>query len=234
MIFLLKMAMASDIQLANSYNGEFSVDIQGAGERAVIFVHDEGEDKRNFAALAEQMATESLITVNFDLIGHGERSSQPVVDPFMYMDIQTIIVDLQKKGVKDIQCLGVGLGGILCMQAISPQTPLTQIGIISPITTVRHQNLFSNYNAYPKYPLFVIAGNLDSISLAAILRLEEQRDVLLVNVDSATRGTRLLIETPQLELQLMDWIWGSSELMPKRLPIDIKQEVEVTGERLPF
>lgn len=232
--FLFSIVFAKEIILENPYNGKFIADIEGEGKRAVIFVHDDGSDKRNFAALSHQLANQNLRTVNFDLVGHGERTEARVVDPFMYLDIQTIIKNLRADGVRDVQCVGVGLGGILCMQAISEQTPISQIAIISPISPSRHQSLFTNIDSYPDFPIFVIAADQDPISLSAILRLEEKREVILLNPNSLHRGTILLIENPELERELRTWIWKNSDLMRKKPPMKIDVKIEVEGERLPF
>lgn len=232
--FLFSLVFAKEVMLENSYHGRFIADIRGRGKKAVIFVHDDGSSKKNFEGLAEQLASKNLRTVNFDLVGHGNRKDTPVIDPFMYLDIQTIIKKLRKSGVRDIQCVGVGLGGILCLQAISEQTPMSQVAIISPVSPVRHQSLFSNIDAYPQFPLFVIAADQDAVALQAIVKLEEKREVILLNAKSSERGTILLVQHPELEKDLREWIWKRSKYLRKKPPLTIDAKIEVKGEKLPF
>ena len=231
--FLLSIVFAEPLTLQNAYNGKFTINVEGAGDKAVIFVHDDGGDKRNFEGLAGQMANESLRTVTFDLIGHGERTDTVPMDPFIYLDIQTIILQLRKDGVRDVQCVGAGFGGTLCLQAITTQTPMSQVAIISPITPIRHQSVMSNIDAYPDFPLFVIAGAQDAISLPAVLRLEEKRTLLLLNPNTSKRGTIILIEYPEMEKELRMWIWKKSDKFP-RSPMKIGATIEVKGEKLPY
>ena len=155
------------------------------------------------------------------------------MDPFIYLDIQTIILQLRKDGVRDVQCVGAGFGGTLCLQAITTQTPMSQVAIISPITPVRHQSVMSNIDAYPDFPLFVIAGAQDAISLPAVLRLEEKRTLLLLNPNTSKRGTIILIEYPEMEKELRMWIWKKSDKFP-RSPMKIGATIEVKGEKLPY
>jgi hypothetical protein len=179
------------------------------------------------------MANESLRTVTFDLIGHGERADTVAMDPFIYLDIQTIILQLRKDGVRDVQCVGAGFGGTLCLQAITEDTPMSQVAIISPITPVRHQSVMSNIDAYPEFPVFVIAGSQDIISLPAVLKLEEKRTLLLLNPNTSKRGTSILIEYPEMEKELRMWIWKKSDKFP-RSPMKIDVNIEVKGEDLPY
>lgn len=232
--FLFSLVFAKEVMLKNSYNGKFAADIRGKGRKAVIFVHDDGASKSHFEGLAVQMASRNLRTVNFNLVGHGERKNVHVVDPFMYLDIQTIIKELRDDGVRDVQCVGAGLGGILCMQAISEQTPMSQVAIISPASPVRHLSLFTNIDSYPQFPVFVIAADQDPIALPTILKLEEKREVILLNPSSTERGTILLVQHPELEKELRDWIWKKSKLMRKRPPIKLNTKIKVEGENLPF
>ena len=135
-------------------------------------------------------ASRKLRTVHFDLAGSGGRSKEEAYYPFMHIEVQAIIKHLQNKGVKDIQCVGSGFGAILCMQAISEATPVSQIGIISPVHTKFNQSLFSNIESYPKlHPIFVIMGT-DTIGEHCLSRLENHRKVLLFASGSRKSGSR--------------------------------------------
>lgn len=228
-----QIAIAETITLNTPFMGDFSIEEQGKGKRAVIFVHGEHESASNMTRLADFFASRKLRTVHFDLPGSGERSNEDAVYPFMHLEVQAVIQHLRDDGVKDVQCVGSGFGAILCMQAISKETPLSQIGIIDPVHTKFNQSLFSNIDAYPKmHPIFVIMG-ADPVGEHCLARIEARRKVLLFGTSSRKPGTELLITHPDLEEHLRDWVY---KRIPNRRvpPIDMTHETTLTGEPLPF
>jgi len=229
----LSLAFATEVTLTTPFMGDFTIEEQGRGRKAVVFVHGEGESASSMARLADVFATRKLRTVYFDLAGSGVRSNQEVLYPFMHLEIQAIIRHLREDGVRDIQCVGSGFGAIACMQAISKETPLSQIGIIDPVHTKFNQSLFSNIDAYPKtQPIFVIMGT-SPVGEHCLSRIEEHRQVLLFATPSPKPGMQLLTEHPDLEQHLRAWIWKK---IPNRrvAPVDMSQELLSEGEPLPF
>ena len=231
---LMTAVWAKTITLSTPHMGKFTVEQQGRGKSAVIFVHDAHEDARNMKRLADLFASPKMRTVYFDLPGSGERAEEEALHPFMHIEVQTIILYLQAKGVKDIQCVGSGLGAILCMQALSESTPLSQIAILGPVNTKYHQSLFSNLKAYPQdHPILVISSQ-DRVAELCIARLEEEHEVLLYLTDGYQRGTRLIVIDPSLEKPLRDWVWKKIPVKSKSPKVNIEHETKVTGRPLPF
>ena len=231
------VAFAADVLLSNPYNGSFVVDAQGRGKKAVIFVHDDGKDKRNFAYLSGKLATRKLRTVNFDLLGHGERSDEEAIYPLMHTDVRSVIQYLQDQGVTEIQCVGEGIGGTICMQAISDQTPLHQIAIISPVTTLHHQNLFAHIDSYPDRPIMVITADQEAHGMRTTIRLEKELSVSTHLVSDYRRGLVLLLEYPKMEQTLVNWIRRAPDFRgtwDSVRTVEIDHELNVEGERLPF
>ena len=232
-LWLSMLAVAAPVTLETPFTGTFTIEQQGKGKRAVIFVHGEDESAEHMARLAEFFATRKLRTVHFDLAGAGARVDEDPVYPFVHIEVQAIVAHLRADGVRDVQCVGSGFGAIACMQAISEQTPISQIGIIDPVHTKFNQSLFSNIDAYPKmHPIFVIMGS-DLVGEHCLARLEEHRTVLLFATSSRKPGVELLNTHPELEAHLRDWVWKK---IPKRRarPVDMTHETSVEGEPLPF
>ena len=232
-LMCVHLAIAESVTLNTPFMGDFVIEEDGKGKRAVIFVHGENETGAHMARLSDFFASRKLRTVHFDLAGSGERSNEDAVYPFMHLEVQAIIKHLRADGVRDVQCVGSGFGAILCMQAISETTPLSQIGIINPVHTKFNQSLFSNIDAYPKmHPIFVIMG-ADPIGEHCLARLEDHRKVLLFASSSRKPGMELLITHPDLEEHLRDWVWKK---IPDRRapPIDMTHETTLKGEPLPF
>jgi pimeloyl-ACP methyl ester carboxylesterase len=232
-LMCVQLAIAESVTLNTPFMGDFVIEEDGKGKRAVIFVHGENETGAHMSRLSDFFASRKLRTVHFDLAGSGERSNEDAVYPFMHLEVQAIIKHLRADGVRDVQCIGSGFGAILCMQAISETTPLSQIGIINPVHTKFNQSLFSNIDAYPKlHPIFVIMGS-DTNGEHCLARLEEHRNVLLFTSSSRKPGMELLITHPDLEEHLRDWVWKK---IPDRKapPIDMTHETTLKGEPLPF
>jgi pimeloyl-ACP methyl ester carboxylesterase len=203
----MTIAMAANVSLHNPYSGDFSVEVKGRGDTAVIFIHDYASDKRNFGFLSRKLASRKLRTVNVDLSGHGKRSNDETDVPFMHLDIRTVFQHLQKQGVRDIQCVGEGFGGIICLQALSADVQFSQVAIISPVGLLHHQNLFAHVQEYKSHrPLFLIVSDQDAHGLRTTLRLEERTDVVIFEVTSTVRGVSILVEHPEMERELVKWI----------------------------
>ena len=198
---------ASTVTLTNPYSGDFPVEIQGEGSRAVIFVHDHAQDQRNFGFLARKMASEKLRTATLDLSGHGVRSNEEKDFPFMHLDIRTVAQHLQKMGVTDLQCVGEGFGGILCLQALGPDVSFSQIAIISPVTSQHHQSLFAHVANYTSNrPLMLIVSVGDEHGMRCSERLDRTTEVVVHEVSGSLRGSPILLDHPQMEQELMYWI----------------------------
>ena len=231
---LITAVWAKSITLSTPHMGKFNVEQKGRGKSAVLFVHDAHEDSRNMERLAGLFASPKMRSIYFDLPGSGDRSDQEAQHPLMHIEIQTIILYLQAKGVKDIQCVGSGLGAILCMQALSEATPLSQIAILGPVNTKYHQSLFSNLDAYPQdHPILVISSQ-DRVAELCIARLEEEQEVLLYLTEGYQRGTRLITTDPSLEKPLRDWVWKKIPVKANSPKINIEHETKVSGRPLPF
>ena len=231
---LITTVWAKTITLSTVHMGSFSVEQKGRGKSAVIFVHDTHEDARNMERLADLFSSPKMRSLSFDLPGSGTRSEEDALHPLMHIEVQTIILYLREKGVRDIQCIGSGLGAILCMQAISDLTPLSQIAILGPVNTKYHQSLFSNLDAYPDdHPILVLSSQ-DRVAELTIGRLEEEHEVLLYLTDGYQRGTRLIITDPSLEKPLRDWVWKKIPVKGAVPKVDITHETKVTGRPLPF
>ena len=201
------VALSSTVTLTNPYSGDFPVEIQGEGERAVIFVHDHAQDQRNFGFLARKMASKKLRTATLDLSGHGARAAEDKDFPFMHLDVRTIAQYLQSKGVTDLQCVGEGFGGIVCLQAIGPDVSFSQIAIISPVTSQHYQSLFAHIPGYTSTrPLMVIVSVGDEHGIRCTERLERTTEVVVHEVSGNLRGSPILLEHPQMEQELMFWI----------------------------
>ena len=231
--FWVSQAEATPMNIQTPYLGTFTAEVNGGGHKAVIFVHGENESAQHMQRVAEHFATPSIQTVYWDLPGFGTRSEEDPLYPLMHIEVQALIRQLRVSGVRDVQCVGSGFGGILCMQALSKETPLSQIAIIDPVHTKYNQSLLSNVEAYSKlHPIFVILGS-NAVAEHAVGRLEEQREVLLFSSTSKQRGMSLLTEDPALETQLGEWI---HKRIPERRapPVDTTHELTVDGERLPF
>lgn len=228
------VCFADTVTLNTPYMGDFDVQINGAGNSAVLLVHGDLEDQRNMQGYATLFASPILRTVTLDLAGAGTRAEVDPMYPFMHLEIRTVMAYLQQIGVKDIQCVGSGLGAILCMQAATPQLPLSQLAIISPVHTKYHQSLFSNISTYPKNtPMLVISGQ-GAESDHTIARLEDILKLELNLVTSYLKGTALMVSNPALEKPLREWVWKE---MPhhKRPPVvDVTHKPTVEGEPLPF
>jgi len=202
------ITLAAPVQLQNAFSGEFSVDVKGSGSEAIIFVHDYASDKRNFAYLSRKLASRKMTTVNVELSGHGKRSNVEMDAPFLHLEIRTVIEYLQAQGVSEIQCVGEGFGGILCLQAISEKTPLHQVSIISPVALLHHQRLLAHIDAYTSHrPLFIIVSSGDSHGIRTTSMLEERMEVVVHEVGSDLRGVSLIRENPELERLLVKWIY---------------------------
>ena len=207
----LFIATALATELSNPLNGSLSVDVTGSGQTAVIFVHGYDGDKRNFEYLSGKIASRGLVTVNFDLNGHGSRSQGSKEFLFMHRDVRTIIHYLQQQNITDIQCVGEGVGGIICLQANSEKTPISQVAIISPVGLFEHQSIFLHIEEYQKRsfrPIYVIVSNQDENGIRTTKRLEEQVDVLanFVDTDGTGEGVSLIRQNLHLERELINWI----------------------------
>ena len=199
--------LATTVTLTNPYSGDFSVEFQGAGERAVIFVHDHAQDQRNFGFLARKMASKKLRTATLDLSGHGSRAHEEKDFPFMHLDVRTVAQYLQKNGVTDLQCVGEGFGGIVCLQALGPDVSFSQIAIISPVTSQHHQSLFAHIPNYSSSrPLMVIVSVGDEHGMRCSERLQRTTEVVVHEVSGSLRGSPILLDHPQMEQELMYWI----------------------------
>jgi esterase/lipase len=208
-LLLICILTAFALELSNPLNGTFSVDVRGSGKTAVIFVHDYDEDKRNFDYLAQKVSSRGLVTVNFDLSGHGARNDSERDMMFMHRDVRTIIQYLHQQNITDIQCVGEGIGGIICLQATSEQTPINQISIISPVGLFQHQSIYLHLDSYRSNsfrPLYIIVSNQDTHGIRATMRLEEQINILPTIVDGSSEGVSLIREYPHLERELINWI----------------------------
>jgi len=203
----MTLALAANVTLNNPFSGDFSVEVKGRGDTAVIFIHDYASDKRNFGFLSRKLATRKLRTVNVELSGHGKRSNEETDVPFMHLDIRTVVQYLQKQGVRDIQCVGEGFGGIICMQALGAEVQFSQVAIISPVGLLYHQNLFAHLEEYKSHrPLFLIVSDQDAHGVRTTLRLEERTEVVIFEVKSNVRGVSILVDRPEMERELVKWI----------------------------
>lgn len=225
---------AETVTLSTPYMDEFTVQINGQGDSAVLLIHGDQEDAANMQGYAKLFASPKLRTVTFDLPGSGSRADVMPMHPFMHLEVRTVMAYLRELGVKDIQCVGSGFGAILCMQAATTTMPLSQLAIISPVHTKYHQSLFSNLDAYPKNARILVLSGQNTDADHTIARLEDKLTVELYLVEGYMTGTKLMVSYPALEKPLREWVWKQ---MPhhKRPPVvNVEHKLTVEGEPLPF
>ena len=99
-LMCVHLAIAESVTLNTPFMGDFVIEEDGKGKRAVIFVHGENETGAHMARLGDFFASRKLRTVHFDLAGSGERSSEDAVYPFMHLEVQAIIKHLRADGVR--------------------------------------------------------------------------------------------------------------------------------------
>ena len=87
-LMCVQFAFADSVTLSTPFMGDFVIEEEGKGKRAVIFVHGENESGAHMARLSDFFASRKLRTVHFDLAGSGERSNEDAVYPFMHLEVQ--------------------------------------------------------------------------------------------------------------------------------------------------
>lgn len=209
LILWMQMAFvwAEDIVLQTQYTGQFTVQTEGQGYRAVIFVPGQEDSKEDFFPVVERTQSAKMRTVVWEMPGKGTRATEEMIAPFLHLEITAIIQYLQAQGVRDIQCVGAGLGGILCMQAISESTPLSQIAMITPVTTELRQNLFTNIDNYPNTDILVMVAFPDVVTEVTIDRLQKHRRVLMRYSTGRFQHALMLVEDPDMVSYLVEWIY---------------------------
>ena len=221
----LMQAFAQTVDIATPYFENLQIQIEGAGKHAVIFVHGQNESSQNFHRLSGLFAKEGMMTITYDLPGSGMRNQQEAIGALMHLEIRAIVQYLHTQGVYDVQCVGSGLGGTLCLQANSPQTGISQVALIAPVLYEEEQYLLGNIDAYPDWPILFLVGSTDMDSQRALQKTSNYRKVIEGYAPGIPSGTKVLSANTALENVLMEWIWRTHPDLPAHPPMAFDNSV---------
>jgi len=189
----------------------------GKGEQGVILVHDEGRTSQDWNLFANKLVTKGYRVVAVDLRGHGNSASiLDATEPDwsnMVKDVQAASSWLKKQGAKQVSLVGAGLGANLSLELAAVDPTLKTTVLLSPGLNIRGFKPSKSIIAYGPRPIFLAAGEGDTIGANTVKYLEKQAAGArkLVVLPGEDRGANLLEENPGLEDSILNWLAGNYE-----------------------
>ncbi|MEZ4318204.1 MAG: alpha/beta hydrolase [Myxococcota bacterium] len=229
-------ADARTVSFTTSDSIALSADHQGSGDRGVVLIHGNGDDRSGWGDLTAALGAQGMQAMAIDLRGHG--ASKGEADPLKMMaDVNAAIAYLRGKGVKHVTLVGSKLGATLALAAAAKDPAVEAVVMISPNLTTNGVKVSSSLKGYGERPLLMIAGEDDTVSRKAIDLIDNEVPNATVQIlESGGSGMALVNRAANLETTLIAWATGNQKAAAGDLSPEMKMgeaaNLETTGTKL--
>ena len=182
---------------------------------AVILVHMLTRNRREWEAMAQQLASDGIGALAMDLRGHGESGAGPLGPPDR-VDYSTMVLDLraarrflaQRSDVQQtrVGVAGASLGANLAALLASSDPSIASLALLSPSLDYRGLRIEAAARKVTR-PMLLVAGDDDPYASRSARELQKAgggpRELLILK--QAGHGTAMLGRDPTLAGALVDW-----------------------------
>ena len=182
---------------------------------AVILVHMLTRTRREWEAMAQQLASNGIGALAMDLRGHGESGAGPLGPPGR-VDYSTMVLDLraarrflaQRSDVQQthVGVAGASLGANLAALLASADPSIASLALLSPSLDYRGLRIEAAARKVTR-PMLLVAGDDDPYASRSARELQKAgggpRELLILK--QAGHGTAMLGRDPTLAGALVDW-----------------------------
>ncbi len=192
---------------------ELAAQSWGAGERAVLLLHEADRDRGTWGTFSEKLVGAGFQVLALDLRGHGDSDPGPLTDadyPKMVADVDAGVAWLKSKGAAEVMVVGAALGANLALNAASDNTDITHLVLLSPALNAKGVKVSSAIASYGDRPMLLVASDTDVLSTkAANFLASRATGNTQLQLYSAAGGSRMLNAVPDLEPMVVGWLNGS-------------------------
>jgi dienelactone hydrolase len=182
---------------------------------AVILVHMLSRSRREWDAMAQQLASDGIGALAMDLRGHGESSAGPPGAPDG-VDYAAMVLDLraarrflaQRSDVQQarVGIAGASLGANLAALLASADASIVSLALLSPSLDYRGLRIEAAARKVTR-PMLLVAADDDPYAARSARELQKAgggpRELLILK--QAGHGTAMLGRDPTLTVALVDW-----------------------------
>ena len=182
---------------------------------AVILVHMLTRNRREWEAMAQQLASDGIGALAMDLRGHGESGAGPLGPPDR-VDYSTMVLDLraarrflaQRSDVQQtrVGVAGASLGANLAALLASSDPSIASLALLSPSLDYRGLRIEAAARKVTR-PMLLVAADDDPYASRSARELQKAgggpRELLILK--QAGHGTAMLGRDPTLAGALVDW-----------------------------
>jgi pimeloyl-ACP methyl ester carboxylesterase len=177
---------------------------------AVIYVHQLQKSRRDWDAVAGQLAAEGLSGLAIDLRGHGESPGSPQDYAGMVQDVRAARRFLATR--PDVTpnrtgMAGASIGATLCAVVAAEDAGVVSLALLSPTMDYRGIRLDTAMKKYGARPALLVASLDDGYSARTVKELQKAaggvREPIVLS--QAGHGMAMLAADPELGRRLLEW-----------------------------
>jgi alpha-beta hydrolase superfamily lysophospholipase len=238
-------AAAQLVQLKAEDGTAVSAQAGGAAglSKGVVLVHMEGREASDWDYLADKLHRSQLRTVAPTLRKHGAAAAAGAPTeadwPKMEQDVMAAVAWLRAQGVKEVSCMGAGIGANLCTRVAAGDPAMVNLVLLSPGLKINGVSALDAMTAYGDRPALIVASADDRYAAVSADKMASvaQGQVRFELLPEAGRGTKMLSRDPSLEGTVLSWLLGTYELAsgeivrPRPAQTNAIQKIEVEGKK---
>lgn len=213
------------VQTADGLSLEASLTVPAKARRGVLFVHQGGRNRADWDSLAAAFARDGVMTLSFDLRGHGSQAGSPPAElgPADYQamqgDVAAALAVLARNGAERVAIVGSELGANLAINAAVADPSVVSVVMLSPGVELKGIIAIDAVQRFGARSLALVASADDMAGDRAVAALaaKAQGPHDVMRLENAGRGVKMLMRDPSLEGWIVGWVGAHWEL-PGRPP----------------
>jgi len=212
--------------------------------KGVVLVHMEGREAADWDYLADKLQRGQLRTVAPTLRKHGAATAAGAPTeadwPLMQLDVAAAVAWLRAQGVKEVSCLGAGLGANLCARVAAADPAMVNLVLLSPGLKINGVSALDAMVTYGDRPVLLVASADDRYAAVSADKMASMAkgQVRFELLETAGRGTKMLSREPSLEGTVLSWLLGTYELAsgeivrPRPAVTEEIKKIQIEGKKL--
>jgi alpha-beta hydrolase superfamily lysophospholipase len=177
---------------------------------AVVYVHQLQKGRKDWDAVASQLAAEGIAGLAVDLRGHGESPGSPQDYSGMVQDVRAarrFLAARAEVAPGRLGMAGASLGATLSAIVAADEASVVSLALLSPAMEYRGLRLDAAMKKYAARPALLVASDTDGYSARTVKELQKAgggvRQALVLT--NAGHGTAMLTGDAGLGRQLLEW-----------------------------
>jgi pimeloyl-ACP methyl ester carboxylesterase len=177
---------------------------------ALVYVHQLQKSRKDWDAVASQLAADGIAGLALDLRGHGESPGSPQDYNGMVQDVRAarrFLAARAEVAPARLGIAGASLGATLGAIVAADEVSVVSLALLSPSIEYRGLRLDAAMKKYAARPALLVASDNDGYSARTVKELQKTgggvREVLVLA--HAGHGTAMLAGDPELGRRLLEW-----------------------------